>query len=871
MSIFKPRASEGNFLFSVILMTAKMLFVTILILGITGAGALMGVAKAWVETAPQLDVSAFAQQNKTSFIYDRNGALITDFKGSENRVDATWDELSDNLKNAIIAVEDQRFYTHNGVDIKRIVGALIGNLLTNSMEGGSTITCQLVKLTMLTPDQNYKRKLQEAYLALQLENVVSKERVLLEYMNIVYLGGSNYGVKVAAADYFDKEISELTLRECAALASVIRNPYKYNPRENYGSRNTPEVIEDRTDHVLGLMHYQGLITQEEYDHALTERLSVLPSSPFISRMYDNAYYVEYAIYDVVTKMLRMEKVEDNPTNRSAMENRLRTGGFRIYTCLDPIVQKTVQDIVTNWNNYPAMRSSADQSYQTKVAEGVYRKVVEPQAAAAVIDQRTGELITVIGGRAEPNAMKQLNRAFQAPMPIGSSIKPIAVYGPAFDLGNSPGSPVINAPLKIEGWDTPKGYPSNFSGSSFTGVETLRRAMVKSNNTSAAQALFGYVGIENSYNYLLKLGIDKSHIEATGAGLALGASRPTMIELAAAFAAIANEGQYLEPYAFTKVLNADGSLYMDVRQQQVRRQVFKKSTAWMLVSVMRQCVGNEGTAGNRAQFGGYTVAGKTGTHSDFRGVSFAGMTGYYTGAVWIGSDKFNALVSNATGGTYAAPLWTAIMRSIHTMKGASGNRAILPGSAEDYKLVRAQACAISGMKPTKACIEDVNGYGITEDYYLAGTQPTESCNMHRTIKLCTRSRKAPTENCKTVKAYGTVYLPEGHPLRFPAYSTVARYFPGASTDKASASIGVCTTCAKAAPTKQNLEQLASATNTANGLIQRATDLLDSGVLGNKQYDKLEDLRDKTQRAIDAQSLKNIKNYGKQLQQLLKKVR
>ena len=869
MSLFKPRVGDGNFLFSVILMTAKMLFITILILGITGTGALMGVAKAWVETAPQLDVSAFAQQNKTSFIYDRNGALITDFKGSENRVDATWEEIPENLKNAIIAVEDQRFYTHNGVDVKRILGALIGNLLNNSMEGGSTITCQLVKLTMLTPDQNYKRKLQEAYLALQLENVVPKERVLLEYMNLVYLGGSNYGVKVAAADYFDKEVSELSLRECAALARVIRNPHRYNPRLNYYDRKTPEAIEDQTDHVLNLMHYQGLITEAEYQQALSERLKVLEKSPFISAMYDNAYYVEYAIYDVVTKMMRMENIEDNASNRTAAETRLRNGGYRIYTCLDPIVQKSVQEVVTNWNNYPAMRSSADQSYQAKVEEGVYRKVVEPQAASATIDQRTGELIVIIGGRAEPNARKQLNRAFMAPMPVGSSIKPIAVYGPAFDLGNSPGSPVINAPFKIEGWDTPKGYPSNFSGSSFTGVETLRRAMVKSNNTSAAQALFGYVGIENSYNYLLKLGIEKSHIEATGAGLALGASRPTMIELAAAFATIANEGQYLEPYAFTKVLNSDGSLYMDVRALQIRRQVFKKSTAWMLVNVMRQCVGNEGTAGNRAQFGGYTVAGKTGTHSDFRGVSFAGMTGYYTTAVWIGSDKFNALVSNATGGTYAAPLWTAIMRNVHTLKGVSGNRDILPGEARDYNLVRAQACAISGMKPTKACLEDVNGYGITEDYYLAGTQPTESCNMHRTIRLCTRSRKAPTENCKSVKAYGTVYLPEGHPLRFPEYSAVARYFPGASTDKASASIGICTQCTKAVPTKQNTEQLASATNTANGLIERASDLLDSGMLTDKQYKKVEDLRDKTQRAVDAQSLKNIKNYGKQLQQLLKK--
>ncbi|MEA5064647.1 transglycosylase domain-containing protein [Bacillota bacterium Meth-B3] len=874
MSLFKPRTGDGNFLLSVILTTAKLLFIAILILSVTGAGVLMGVAKAWVETAPQLDLNAFSATAKTSFIYDRNGDLITDFKGSENRIDATWDEIPENLKKAVVAVEDQRFYSHNGVDVKRIFGALVSNLFKDTAQGGSTITQQLVKVSMFSLDPNYKRKLQEAYLALQLERHLTKDQILLAYMNAIFLGGNNYGVKVAAMDYFGKKLSELSLRECAAIAGIIRDPWWYNPRRNYYEKQppTPEILDKKTDSVLQKMYAQGRVTFEEYNDALNDRLSVLEKSAFPNRMYDNAYYVEYAIYDVVTRMLRMEGLSDNATNRAAMENKLRTGGYRIYTCLDPALQKAVQQTVTDWKDYPTTRQKKDQSTKAPLGNGEFLKVAQPQAAAAVMDWHTGELVAIIGGRAEPTQRKQLNRAYKSPMPVGSSIKPLSVYGPAFDLGNSPGSPVINAPLKIEGWDSVKGYPANFSeNGSYNGVESMRLAMVKSHNTAAAQTLFGYVGIENSVNYLQKLGISKANISPTGAGLALGASNPTMIEMAAAFGAIADGGQYLEPYAFTKVIAPDGSVYIDARQSQIRRQVFKESTAFMLVNVLRQCVSDEGT-GKRANFGGMTVAGKTGTHSDYRGVSFAGMTGYYSGAVWIGSDTFAPLASNSTGGAYAAPLWAAIMQKVHSMTGATEDRPIMPGSPANYGLVKADACAVSGMKPTRACMHDVNGYGITTDYYLAGTEPTEPCNMHRTIELCARSKKAPGPYCQTVRRYGTIYLPEGHPLRFPPYGDVIEYFKGASTDKVASTIGICDMCGRGGGQgEQNADQLAGATATAESLIARADQRLAEGGLTGAQEKKLTGLRNNTQKAVDNQSLKAIKKYGKQLQQYLKKVR
>ena len=408
-SLFKPRTQDPNFLFSVVMTTAKMLFFVVLIIGVSGSGLLLGVAKAWIETAPALDLTAFDSTAKTSFIYDKYGELITDFKGTENRVDVSLDEVPEMLQNAVIAIEDARFETHNGVDIKRIMGAFVTNLLNGSMQGGSTITQQLIKQTMLTSDQTYKRKLQEAYLALQLENVVSKDTILEEYLNVIYLGGSNYGVKVAAEDYFGKELNELTLRECAMLAGLIRNPYGYNPRLNYYSRNTPEKTDDRTDYVLKQMLQQEMITQEQYDQAINEQVHVLETSPSSSEeMYDNVYYVEYAIYDVVTKMLRVENLEDTASNRSAMENKLRTGGYSIYTSLDPKTQEAAQKVVSEWDNYPSTRRSADKVYKTSLGNGEYVEVKQPQAAAAITDWHTGELVAIVGGRSTPTRLSLIH-------------------------------------------------------------------------------------------------------------------------------------------------------------------------------------------------------------------------------------------------------------------------------------------------------------------------------------------------------------------------------------------------------------------------------------------------------------------------------
>lgn len=791
MSAFTARRREQNFILEVLLTTAKVLFISVMIIAVTGAGLLLGVAKAWLDTTPLLDLATFDAQAKTTFIYDRNGALITDYKGTENRVDAEWDELPHYLTEAIIAVEDQRFISHNGVDAKRIAGAFISNLINAGSQGGSTITAQLIKLTMLTSEQTYKRKLQEAYLALQLETVLSKEEILLQYCNTIYLGGSSYGVKVAARDYFGKELSELSLRECAMLARIIKNPFKYNPRRNYYDRQTPQVSEDGADHVLKLMLEQERITQQEYDQAMGQRLTIIETSPYVSKMFDNAYYVEYAIYDVVTKMLHREGLEDTSYNRSRMEQKLRTGGYAIHTSLDPNVQNAVQTIVAKYDKYPKMRHSSDAKYRQSLGNGEYLETVEPQVAVAIVDWHTGELAAIIGGRSTPTGRKQLNRAYQMNMPVGSSIKPLSVYGPAFDLGLSPGTPTINAPIPISGWNTEKGYPNNYGGGGFNGMETMRRAMNKSHNTATAWSLYMYVGIENSVNYLLNMGISPQRISATGSGLALGTSGISMIEMAAAYGSIINKGVYLEPLAFTAVYNSDGSLYLSAQEEQIKRRVFKESTAWMLLDVLEGCVGSGGTGGS-AKFGKMTIAGKTGTNSDARGVTFAGVTGYYSCAVWIGHDNYKPLVSSATGGTYAAPLWANIMKAVYKVQDITQDRPLKWCSAEEAGLTRASACGVSGMRPTDACARDANDYAISKDYYAAGTEPTTPCNMHRFLALCSETHLVASENCHS-EVYGCIYIPEGHPLRNGTEKNVRKYFYGASTRRDAETIRHCTSC------------------------------------------------------------------------------
>ncbi len=417
-------------------------------------------------------------QAQTSFIYDSNGNLITEYKGIENRVNVSLAAMPKYLQEAFIAVEDSRFYTHNGVDLKRIVGAFVSNLTSSSTQGGSTITQQLIKNTILSNELSYKRKIQEAYLALQLETRYTKDEILECYLNTIYLGENYYGVQVAAQGYFGKSLGELTLRECAMLAGTNNSPYYYNPRRNFYTRSKEGVdyvaiTNNRTDYVLRCMYENQFITYEQYQEALDpSTATVLEEDPSEGTgMYQYAHYVEYAVEEVVDIFLRMEGLEDTSKNRSAMEQKLRTGGYRVKLAIDTTIQETVEDTLENWTNYPRLQDPADKVYKSKNADGTYTEIVQPQAAAVVLDYRTGELKAIVGSRTRPTVRKTLNRATDMQMPVGSSIKPIGVYAPAIELGASPASIVYNMPLPISGWKDSDGkdsWPRNYGGGGYAG-------------------------------------------------------------------------------------------------------------------------------------------------------------------------------------------------------------------------------------------------------------------------------------------------------------------------------------------------------------------------------------------------------------------
>ncbi len=768
-SIFRPDVRKPNFIVSVLLNSIRTLLVLLLLAGVAGVGAVLGIAKGYVDTAPELDLAALDAQAQTSFIYDCNDQLITEYKGTENRVMVSLAAMPKILQNAFVAVEDARFFSHSGIDLKRILGAFVYNLTSSGTQGGSTITQQLIKNTLLSSEQSYKRKIQEAYLAMQLELKYTKEQILESYLNTIYLGENYYGVQVAAEGYFGKKLSELTLRECAMLAGATNNPYYYNPRRNFYTRDSSggtdyvAVTNNRTNYVLRCMYENQFITHDQYQRALDPATaSVLPSSPTAGdSMYPCAHYVEYAVSEVVDIFLELNGLENTSANRANMESKLRTGGYRVKLALDTTIQDTVQDTLQNWSKYPSLRDPSDKVYRSRNSDGTYTEIIQPQAACAVLDYRTGELKAIIGSRTEVTARKTLNRATDMKMPVGSSIKPIAVYAPALELGASPASIAYNMPLPIKGWKDARGndsWPTNYGGGGYVGPETLRAAMTKSHNTAAAYTLLNRVGVDRSVDFLHQLGIDDEHIDATPFGLSLGSSGITPLQMTVAYGVLANGGVYQEPISVLGISDSNGDVVWDGHQHQERRRVFSASTSWMIVDMLKSVV-SSGT-GTSAKISGQTVAGKTGTNSDQKGVFFAGMTGYYASALWIGHDNYKALSSKSTGSGAAAPLWQAYMSKLHAKMP---NRAILDGDAGDYGCVLVETCAVSGQLATEACRNDSMGYGTVRDYWAEGTQPTMTCQMHVTQTVCADTGMLASPWCPTPVTKGVVTIPAGHPL------------------------------------------------------------------------------------------------------------
>lgn len=761
-TMFKKNDKPRSFALSVLFTTLKVIAVIVILAGATGMGLLLGVAKAYIDTTPMLDISRLTSSSKNSYIYDANGELITTFAGMQYREWASIDEIPDMLKNAVVAIEDVRFYKHEGVDYKRLISAVVNTFRNQDTHGGSTITQQLVKNTILTDVQSYKRKIQEAYLAVQLEKITDKDAILEAYLNQVYLGGSNYGVKSAAKDYFGKELNELTIRECAMLAGMIQKPNSFNPRLNTYDRIDPETGENsmwrtnaRTDNVLMMMYNAGFITLEQKNAALNDTVTILEHSNK-EGVYEMAYFVEYALYDVVTNMLKQRGLLDTKANRNIIETEIRTGGYNIYTTLDTDIQRILEYEVENYDNYPELKKSSASVLEQENPDGSITKIIQPQCAAVIIDHNTGNIVALVGGRDRPEQQKVWNRAYMSALQVGSSIKPIAVYGPALDMGLSPATIAYNIPGRIDGWNTDKGYPS--LGDTEIDVVTVRRGVRSSLNVVAARILMEYVGIEKAKEYLIKLGIPEENINADGPGLALGTTGITPIQMTAAFATIANNGVYIQPLSFTKVTDSNGRVILDAATIRETRRVFSESTAYLLADMMKDVV-TSGT-GTRARIPGMTVAGKTGTNSDYSSVCFSGITPYYASSVWIGHDyPQNVLRNAASGGRYAAPLFKNYMERIH--EGLE-DKPILDVTPESLGLVRRTVCSVSGLLATDACHADPDHKPIT-DWFTKENVPKETCNMHIQLPTCTETEQIATPNCPDTVIRSYVLIPSTSPL------------------------------------------------------------------------------------------------------------
>jgi penicillin-binding protein 1A len=818
--LFTERKKPHSFLLGVVFTSLKMTVLAFIVVCFIGMGLLLGVVKAYVETTPTLDVAQLTISDYTSYLYDMNGNLISSIADVEYRDWVDIENIPDMLKNAFISVEDVRFYKHSGVDFKRLFSAALEILGNSNSSGGSTITQQLIKNKVLGAQRNYKRKIQEAYLALELETMVDKDTILEAYLNDVDLGESNYGVKSGAKDYFGKELSELTVRECAMLAGLTQAPYRYDPRRNMYQRNKMEVTDERTNQVLTRMYQAGFITKEQYNTALTEQVNITEVSEQ-KQMYDMAYFVEYAISDVVTHLLEKRGLSNTTANRNAVENELRTSGYQIYTTVDPTIQKTVQDTISGWENYPSLADTSKSLMVETKEDGTVIETVEPQAAAVIMDYRTGELRAIIGGRNEPTVRKGLNRASQSYTEVGSSIKPLAVYGPALDLGYSPGSITYNMDGPIPGWNTEKGYPSGGLDSRY-GPVTFRRAIVSSLNVPAAHILMDDVTPAIAAQYLYQLGATENKINVDGAGLALGTSGLTPIQMAAAYATIANEGVYQEPLSFTKVLDAQGNVVLDADEVRDTRRVFQQSTAWLLVDMMTDAV-KTGT-GTKAKINDITVAGKTGTNSDYASVYFAGMTPYYVSTLWVGHDyPANKLKKGSSGGNEAAPLWQAYMAKIH--EGLT-DKPIIDADPTSLGLVKRTICPVSGLLATDACKNDEEHKPVTE-WYLSDKAPTEYCDMHVTLSICTAESALATEFCPpdSVQQVSYILIRPDNPLYLFDDEYLLKALPTAvrtelTTDEFIDSMKTCTVHADG-----SLSIFALKTQSQD-LIQQVTDYLGS---------------------------------------------
>ena len=753
----------------------RVLFVILIticvVIGCTGIGAFRGI----IDNAPDVNDIDISPLGYATFLYDGDGNQLRKLTApSSNRLPVSIDQIPVDLQHAVVAIEDERFYEHNGIDVRGILRAFVKNLSSGNLsEGASTITQQLLKNNVFTNWtqestwlERFTRKIQEQYLAVEIEKKINNKNVILEnYLNTINLGAGTYGVQAAARKYFNKDVWNLNLSECTTLAGITQNPTQYNPIEH------PEANAKRRKEVLDHMIDQGYITQEQYDQVTNDDIySEIQAAQVLNEETDNtvySYFEDELIDQVINDLMNIKGY-----TRTQAQNLVYSGGLSIYTTQDASIQKILDEEYADPSNYPDYVQYAldyaltvqnpdgedvnyskemlrlyfqnedpefdllfdsqeeGQSYVDRYKEHVLADgstvvservsfAPQPQSSMSIIDQHTGYVKAIIGGRGEKTASLTLNRATDTTRQPGSTFKILSTYAPAL---NEKGMTLATT-FEDEPYNYPDGSPVNNASKSYGGTTTIRRAIQNSINVVAVKCL-EEVTPELGLQYLDNFGFttlahgteadkDADGTIWTDANLpmALGGLTHgvTNIELCAAYAAIANNGNYIEPIYYTKILDHNGNVLIE--KNSAGRSVIKESTAWLLTSAMEDVV-NQGT-GTACQLDDMTVAGKTGTTDAYNDLWFVGYTPYYTCAVWSGFDNNEKLPEDARD--FHKNLWKKVMTRIH--EGLPDKDFDMPASVEKISI-----CEETGLLPRAGC-------PVITEYFDIGDVPTDYCDQH----------------------------------------------------------------------------------------------------------------------------------------------
>ncbi len=652
------------------------------------------------------------EMNMTTIVYiqDKEGNWVENCRlhGDENRIWISRDKMPENLKNAFIAIEDQNFFYHNGVDWKRTGAAFLNwipnvNLLKGN-QGGSTLTQQLIKNITLDNDQNAKRKIREIIRALSIEKILDKDTILEAYLNTISLGNGICGVEVAANYYFNKDVSELTLGECACLAAITKNPTGYNPIKN------KDKNEERRLLVLDQMYKQELITYDEYSNAYDEEivLDTSQSSNFEKPVYN--YFIDTLIENITEDLSEKYNCDDKQASQMLYNN-----GYKIYATMDSSIQGTMEKLYENYSPYFTQK----------------RNGANLQSSMTITDYN-GHILGIVGGVGKKTVNRGLNRAYSAPRQPGSTMKPIGVYAPAIDNG------VITYASNIEDKPLEKYYKDGKPGPKewygyYAGNMTIQKAIERSANTIPCHILKDLT-VDKSYKFLTeKLGLKHlNNDDKNIAALALGGCTYgiTSCESAAAYAVFGNGGKYYAPKTYFKVERPNGEVVLEDNEG---IQAISPATSAIMNKLLQNVVyGSQGTGRGIASYSKMKAYAKTGTSTESNDLWMVAGTPYYVGSVWCGFDKNGTIYDQGV----AARIWKSIMTDIHKE---------LPEKTFDMlpELEAKKYCRYTGKLKGPRC------YSCQDGYFLAEYTPEVCDGVHKSLPSSTiETKKEPEQTTQT---------------------------------------------------------------------------------------------------------------------------